>query len=176
VVGVIVAAGSGPADGATGIAAGAGRVVTVAHVLQGGGRITVRGSDGMARRARVLALDRRDDLAVLVVPGLRGRAARFAGGAAAARLLVLRDGRRSARPAAARRAISARVAGSGAPPDYRRPSLELDADVVAGDSGAPVLSRDGSVVGVVFATARERDGVAYAVDGAVVGRLLRRVG
>jgi S1-C subfamily serine protease len=176
VVDVSVARGTGPADGATGIGAGGGRVVTVAHVLDGGGRVTVRSGGGVTRAARVLAVDRRDDLAVLLVPGLRARAARFAGGSAVARLLVLRDGRGSLRPASARRAIAASVEGSGAPPGYRRPSLELAADVAAGDSGAPVLARDGSVVGIVFATARDRDGVAYAVDGAMVGRLLRGLG
>ena len=33
----------------------------------------------------------------------------------------------------------------------RRPSLELAVDVAAGDSGAPVVDRDGRVVGVVYA-------------------------
>jgi S1-C subfamily serine protease len=37
-----------------------------------------------------------------------------------------------------------------------------------GDSGAPVVDRDGRVVGMVFAQAADRDDLAYALDAGAV--------
>jgi S1-C subfamily serine protease len=176
-VDVAVARSVGPADVATGVLAGAGRVVTVAHVIERGRRVSVR-AGGRWRPARVAALDRRDDLAVLAVAGLRGEPAAFAPGSASghARMLVRRHGRTASLAATVRRSVRATVLGS-TPPGYRRPSLELAAGVDPGDSGAPVVSRDGRVVGIVFARAlRDRPAVTYAVDGAMARALLERGG
>jgi S1-C subfamily serine protease len=173
VVDVAVAHPVGPADVATGVSAGAGRVLTVAHVLGGGRPVRVRAA-GRWRPARVLAIDRRDDLAVLAVAGPAGARAAFATGAGAhaARLLVRRGGRTRSLPAAVRRSVRASVEGS-TPPGYRRPALELAAAVAPRDSGAPVVAADGRVVGIVFARGlRGGPAIAYAVDGAVARALL----
>jgi hypothetical protein len=154
---------AGAAALATGFAVGGDRVVTVAHVLDGGGTPTVDG-----RRARVLRVDRRDDLALLAVRGLRAPGVRTAAGAGAVRL-ALRDGVRRAH---IRRAITATVRIDPAPA-VRRPALELAADVAAGDSGAPVIDARGRVAGVLFATSTERRHTAYAVDAGAVAGLLR---
>jgi S1-C subfamily serine protease len=136
---------------ATGFETRPGRVMTVAHVLEDGGSVTVRG-----RRAVVLRVDRRRDLAVLGV-----RAAPDAAPAGhGTRLLVRRDGRTRAVAARIRRRIAASIDGSA----YERPALELAADVRPGDSGAPLVGSDGRVLGVVFASSRDRAGTAYAVD------------
>jgi S1-C subfamily serine protease len=155
-----------PAQLATGFAADPGRVVTVAHVLDGGGAVTVRGADGIARRAVVLRTDARIDLALLAVPGLRAAPARFAGLDVRAARLALPGGAREVR---VRRPIWARVrAGSEI---YRRPALDLAADVAIGDSGAPLVTLSGRVAGVVFARSRETR-TAYAVDGPALGEFL----
>ena len=57
---------------ATGVATADGRVLTVAHVLSGGHGVQVAG-----RRARVLRVDRRLDLALLAVPGLHAPVVRL---------------------------------------------------------------------------------------------------
>ena len=131
----------GRADAARGFVAGPGRVVTVAHVLDAPGDVLVDG-----RRATVVRRDERLDLAVLAAP-VDGPVARFGG--------TSRD--------VVRRA-NARVDGSA----WRRPVLELRTEVEVGDSGTPVLSADGRVVGVVFARSNERSGRAWAV--ALAGR------
>jgi S1-C subfamily serine protease len=160
--GVSVAGASGAPEFATAFAAGGDRVVTVAHVLDAGRTVTVDG-----RRAAVVRVDRRDDLAVLTVPGLNAGSIRTgAGSIGPVRLL--------ARPARVRRAFTAIVRVDPQTPPARRPALDLDAAVAGGDSGAPVIGRDGRVVGVLFAASRERARTAYAVDGTAVAALLRR--
>jgi S1-C subfamily serine protease len=162
VYGVSVAGASGAPERATAFAAGGDRVVTVAHVLDAGPTVTVDG-----RRAAVVRVDRRDDLAVLTVPGLdAGSICTGAGSIGPVRLL--------ARPAHVRRAFTAIVRIDPRTPPARRPALDLDAAVAGGDSGAPVIGRDGRVVGVLFAASRERARTAYAVDGSAVTALLRR--
>ena len=172
VVGVSVTGDGRVPEVATGVAVGDGRVLTVAHVLAGGRPATVLG-----RPARVLRIDRRADLALLSVPALRGPA--------------LRLGRwhgPGERPGPARRPPAARCRGrsgaastpaSATAPGDRpllRPAIELAAGVAAGDSGAPVLDRNGRVLGIVFARASDGAATAWAVDRGAVRALLARSG
>jgi S1-C subfamily serine protease len=45
-----------------------------------------------------------------------------------------------------------------------------------GDSGAPVVDRDGRLIGVIFAQASDRDDLAYALDARALGALLTPAG
>jgi S1-C subfamily serine protease len=122
-------------DVATGFVAGDGRVVTVAHVLGHDVRV-----DG--RPARVVRRDDRLDLALLAAD-VSGPPVRLGGDD----------------PRVVRRA-DASVDGSG----WKRPVLELRIAAERGDSGAPVLTPSGRVIGVVFAASRSRPGRAWAID------------
>ncbi|HEU4979565.1 MAG TPA: trypsin-like peptidase domain-containing protein, partial [Solirubrobacteraceae bacterium] len=123
---------------------------------------------------RVLAVDGRDDVALLAAHRLSGRAARLGAGAPGpARVLVLRDGRVVALRARIVRAIVARIRTPVGRRIVRRPALELRAAIRPGDSGAPVLAPDGRVVGMVFAQADGRSGVAYAVAASGLAGTLR---
>ena len=170
--------GDGPDAHATGFAVRDGKVVTVAHVLDGAGAITVRSPGGPARRARVVRRDRRADLAVLAVPGAGGRRIRVATPPAGSAMwmLVVRDGQPAWRRAEVRRAIVAHVRAPRAERALARPALELDARPRAGDSGAPVVTASGGLAGVLFARSRMRDSTAYAVDATTLKRLLHRRG
>ena len=163
----VVAVGDGRATVATGFAVSPGRVVTVAHALEGD-VVTVRGADGAARSASVVRRDDTLDLALLAVPGLRAPVRRPGLGT---RMLVRRRGGVAAVPAQIVRAIDARVHVAGGSAVLVRPALEVAAAVDAGDSGAPVL-RDGRVAGVLFARSHDRAGVAYAVDAAALARFV----
>jgi hypothetical protein len=167
---VVVSVEARGLQGATGFIAADGRVVTVAHAV-GHGAIVVRGPGGASRAATVVRRDDELDLALLAVPGVDDREAPPALGGT--RLLVRRDGATATVPADVRRRIDARVRDAATDEVVRRPALELAARIRAGDSGAPVIGTDGRVAGVVFARSSDRDGVAYAVDGAALATFLR---
>jgi S1-C subfamily serine protease len=152
---------------ATGVAVADGRVLTVAHVLAGSRAPTVLG-----RRAAVLRVDRRADLALLDVPGLRAPRLRIGGATGTVGIRVLRRGRVRMLTATVRRHVIARVrdAPGGAP--QVRPGLELAASIDPGDSGAPVLDGGGRLVGVVFARTHDRPDTAWAVDATAARGLL----
>jgi S1-C subfamily serine protease len=163
----LVTVGERSAAVATGFTVSPGRVVTVAHVLEGDS-VTVRGADGVARQAAVVRRDATLDLALLAVPGPRPAPAFTPAGP---RLLVLRGGEPAALPVRVVREIAANVRAPGDRDVARRPALELTGAVAAGDSGAPVL-RDGRLAGVLFARSRHRPGVAYAVDAEALAGLI----
>ena len=170
---VAVSAGSGPGRSvATGFAAGRGRVVTVAHVLDAGGALRVRGADDRRRPARLLRVDRRLDLAVLAVHGLPGRRVRPTADGDALRILVRRAEGRRALPARVRRRVLATVQTATGATAAHRPALELAAALDPGDSGAPVVTPGGAVAGVVFATSSRRPRTAYAVSGTALAAVL----
>jgi S1-C subfamily serine protease len=126
-----------------------------------------------ARRARVLRVDRRLDVAVLAVAGDGAPAARLGSGRAGERVTVrvLRAGEARSLRATVRRPITARVRGLGGRVRVR-PALELAVSVMPGDSGAPVLDGQGHVVGVVFAQASGSAALAYALDARALRPLL----
>jgi S1-C subfamily serine protease len=172
VVEVRVTGATGVAEMATGFVTGPSRVVTVAHVLDSAGVLTVQAGSGAARRADVVRIDRRDDLAVLSAPGVK--AATPAPDPAGVRILVRRGGRWTALPASVRRRFTVHVHGRPGDPVYTRPALELAANVRVGDSGAPVVTARGGLAGVIFARSDDRPGTAYAVDAKALGPLLGR--
>jgi S1-C subfamily serine protease len=171
VVAVRVWSATGEAQRATGTIVAGGKVLTVDHVLEAADRIEILAAGGIRRSATVAERRPELDLAVLRVPGATGPAVRVAYAAASLRVLVHRDGTVYARPAVLRRHILARLVNQPGRP--RRDSLELAATVSAGDSGAPVLNRDGELVGIVYARSTRRDGTAYAVRAGELSRLAR---
>jgi S1-C subfamily serine protease len=169
-----VGVGSGPRhEVATAFAIGPGRVVTVAHVLgdRRPGRTVRLAHHG---RATILAIDQRNDLALLSVPGLRAARAKLAGAHGDVLVLVLR--RRQVHPllARVRRSITARIRTPDGRRVVRRHALELRADIAPGDSGAPLVTVDGRVMGVVFARSNMREHTAYAVAVSGLASLQRR--
>jgi S1-C subfamily serine protease len=169
VVRVTVATGALVPEVATGVATGAGRVVTVAHALSAGQRVAVGG-----RPARVLHVDRRLDLAVLAVPGLRAPAVRLGDAAGRVAIGVLRAPGARTLEGTIRRRVVIRWRDQPRDPPRLRPGLEVAARIDPGDSGAPVLDRRGRLLGVLFARSSERPGTAWAVDASAVKAVLGR--
>jgi S1-C subfamily serine protease len=154
---------------ATGVATGDGRVLTVAHALSGGRAVEVAG-----RPARVVRLDRRLDLAVLAVPGLRAPAVRFGGAAERIGIPVLRDGGPRRLTGSIRRRVLVRWRDQPTDPSRARPGLEVAARIGPGDSGAPVVDGRGRLLGVLYARSGDREGTAWAVAASGVRAVLGR--
>jgi S1-C subfamily serine protease len=151
----------------SGFVVGDGLVVTNAHVVAGEAETIVQRSDGSTVRARVVAFDPNRDLAVLAAPDLdRPALTRDAidqGGVGAA------FGHPGGGPLrAAPFSVGEKVTATGTDIYDRnrttRQVLVLAADLQPGDSGSALIDPDGDVVGVVFAIALDRPGVAYALD------------
>ena len=147
-----------------------------------GGRGGTRASRSHARRGRAGATRRccgattRSTSPCCACPARPGRAVRFGerrrratrADRAAARRRGARRAPGHAVQARLRRRINARLVDQPGKP--RRPSFELAADIVSGDSGAPVVDSDGEIVGVVYARSTRRGGTAYAVRVLVAPR------
>jgi S1-C subfamily serine protease len=151
-----------------------GLVVTNAHVVAGVGSPTVDRRDGQGSSATVVAFDAQNDVAILRVPGLKGRPLPLddpARGEPAAVLGFPLDGPYTV--TAARLGGTARVAARDAYGRVRigRSVVGFRGGVQRGNSGGPVVDRDGNVVTTVFARrhgAEEGYGVPNdAVEGAL---------
>ena len=150
----------------SGFVVGDGLVVTNAHVVAGEDETIVERSDGSDVRAIVVAFDPNRDLAVLAAPDLdRPALARDAieeGGVGAA-FGHPRGGPLRAAPFSVGEITDATGTDIYDRNQTTREVLILAADLQPGDSGSALIDPDGDVVGVVFAVALDRPGVAYAL-------------
>ena len=144
------------------------RVVTNAHVVAGvtSEHVRIRGA-GRSYDARVVVFDPGRDLAVLSVPGLPARTAtqgpdlRRAGGAIVAGFPL--NGPYRLDPARVRDVVTATGADIYGRPGVVRQVYSLYARVQPGNSGGPLLSPTGAVVGIVFARSLDDDKTGYAL-------------
>ena len=143
-----------------------GLVVTNAHVVAGEPETVVQRSDGSQVRATVVAFDPNRDLAVLAAPDL-DRPALVRGdadvGAVGAVFGHPGGGPLRAAPFEVGRRVSATGTDIYDQNRIEREVLILSSALQPGDSGGALVAPDGSVVGVAFAIAPDRAGVAYAL-------------
>jgi S1-C subfamily serine protease len=145
-----------------------GRVVTNAHVVAGMGSVTLRiHGTGRSYTGHVVIFDPTRDLAVIAVPGLPARAlpqgqdlTRGGSGVVAGFPL---DGPYTLEPARVREVVEARGSDIYGQPGTVREVYSLYAQVRPGNSGGPLLSTDGKVVGVVFAKSLDDPSTGYAL-------------
>jgi len=163
----------------SGFVVGRGLVVTNAHVVAGERTTVLERSDGTRVDATVVAFDPKRDLAVLRAPevdrpalplddasvGQRGAVYGHPGGGR----LEISPFRVSERITAVGTDIYDRAR-------TRRDVLVLAAALAPGDSGSALIDPQGEVIGVAFAIAPDRDGVAYALSIAELRPVLRLAG
>jgi S1-C subfamily serine protease len=150
----------------------AGRVLTNAHVVAGTDRVTVE-FNGRELTAKVVLYDPTRDVAVLNVPGLSAPALPFAAEPAAtnANAVVLgypEDGPFDVRAARVRDLgeISGQdIYGRG---NVTRTIYSLRSIVRSGNSGGPLISPDGQVLGMVFATALDDPETGFALSNSEI--------
>jgi hypothetical protein len=158
-----------------------GLVVTNAHVVAGQSDTTVQlGGSGRTRSAHAVVYDPHNDVAILHVDGLGGRALAIApdprSGVAGAILGFPQNGPYDVRPArlgSTRPVITQDAYGDG---PVQRSIVSLRGTVRPGNSGGPVVDARGRVVATVVAATRSGPRGGYAVPNTVVERDLGRAG
>jgi len=156
--------------------AGPRLVVTNAHVVAGMNDAGVDRGDGRRLDARVVAFDPRNDVAVLRVPGLRGRALRLAEpteGEGVAILGYPESGPFTASAARIGRTASVLTDDAYGRGPIRRTVTTLRGAVRKGNSGGPAVDSTGRVQTTVFA-ARIGSSSGYGVPPASIRRVLGR--
>jgi len=148
-------------------------VLTNAHVVAGmtdGPFVSFGGSNGLP--ATVVLFDWNNDVAILYVPGLHAPPLRFASSAARGSSAVVvgypENGPFRADPAR----VGSQWAASG-PNIYRAGSVTREiyavrATVEPGNSGGPLLARNGKVYGVIFAASTTSRNTGFALTANVV--------
>lgn len=169
-------------QGCGGVVEGSGFVVakdtvaTNAHVLAGIKSPYVVDSNG-TRTATTIWFDPDLDFAVLRTTKLAGKALSFSSseavqGTAAAILGYPGGGSFSAKPAAVLDSFTAsgrNIYDQGA---VLRKVYELTADVIPGNSGGPLVAKDGTVLGIIFAESATHRQVGYALTAKAVSQEL----
>jgi S1-C subfamily serine protease len=150
------------------------RVMTNAHVLAGVSDPVVV-AEGREYDAVPVVVDEEIDVAVLAVPGLPQVPLRFTPGAAESGDDAIIMGFPGGGPLYVG-AARVRDRGDISGPDFRntqtvvRDVYALFGQVRAGNSGGPLFAPDGSVLGVVFASAIDDPQTGYALTGPQVAR------
>ncbi len=151
-----------------------GRVVTAAHTVAGADTITVVDEAGQEWPADLAAIDVAADLAVLAVDGFTAPPLNTADvtlGSAVAFSWSPRDGlRRQDVDVTTRLAIT--IDDIYGEESVQRSGLEIAADIEVGDSGGPVVSSDGAVIGIVYARSQSRASIGFATDATEIGRVI----
>ncbi len=151
----------------SGFVVGANLVATNAHVVAGIARPFVVDNNGL-HHATVIWFDPNLDFAVLQVSDLAGApltisTAHAAAGTASAIMGYPGGGPLTAGPSAVLDEFTAEgrnIYGDGR---TLRDVYEIQANVIPGNSGGPLVSADGSVIGVVFAESTTYQHVGYAL-------------
>jgi S1-C subfamily serine protease len=151
------------------------RLLTNAHVVAGSRHTQVQLGSGKTLDATVVVYDPGRDVAVLDVPGLKAAPLGFAAqdaktGDTAAVIGYPEDGPFTVRSARVRGKTTVRgndIYGHG---NITRSIYSIRATVREGNSGGPLLAPDGTVLGIVFATARDSADTGFVLtDDEVAG-------
>jgi len=150
----------------TGFVVGDGVVITNAHVVAGEPETRLQRQDGSEVSARLVAFDPERDLAVLSAPDLGAPVLPVVDSAVDQSGAVFGHpggGPLELSPFEVRQRVNATGTDIYGSPGTERDVLVLASDLAPGDSGSPLVDAGGRVVGVAFAIAPDREGVAYAV-------------
>ncbi len=147
------------------------RVLTNAHVVAGTRDVQVETGDGRRLEGTVVVYDPERDLAVIYVPGLHEPALKFvskpAGTSSSAIVLGYPlDGPYNAQSARVRDVGKITGPDIYNQNDVTREIYTIRALVRSGNSGGPLVSPTGQVLGVIFAAAADNRNVGFALTAA----------
>jgi S1-C subfamily serine protease len=162
----------------SGVAVGHDLVATVAHLVAGAATLRVVDDRQRSHRGEIVAIDTERDVAIVrvdafdrrrlplrpLVAGARGAFYGFGGETPVlAPFTVVK----------AASIVSEDIYIRG---EHPRPGYQLAADVVAGDSGAGLITDDGALGGVVWATSETTKDRGFAIGASVITDVLAAVG
>ena len=161
----------------TGFVIGNGKVLTNAHVVAGSNQAGVE-FDGQTLDGTVVLYDAQRDLAVLDVPDLTAAPLTFAVASASAGADAIvsgypLDGPYTLTPARVRASIQLRGPNIYSCSTVTRVVYTLRAQVRPGNSGGPLLSPNGTVLGVIFGAAIDEADVGFALTADEVAPVVR---
>ncbi|WP_010205159.1 MarP family serine protease [Salinibacterium sp. PAMC 21357] len=157
----------GQAQTGTGFVVADERVVTNAHVVAGTERPVIEALNGQVLTGTIVYFDAQDDLAIIAVPGLSPDPLRM-GVTARPGASTAIEGYPFGGPITVDAALVQHVSTADSPNIYGvgafpREVYTLAGQVNPGNSGGPLLTLDGDVVGAVFARSADQDNVGYAM-------------
>lgn len=142
-------------------------VLTAAHVVVGAADVTAGG-----RPARIDVLDTERDLARLHVDGIEASSVAIASAAAGAEATIASSSERGTIAAVVARRLDITIEEVRSDRRVTRDGYELRTITGGGDSGAGVFDVDDRLIGVLFATSNDRDGVSYATASSELRHVL----
>lgn len=154
-------------------------VMTNAHVVAGANSVEAVDTSGR-HRAEVMYFDPSTDIAILKTNKLHGKSLNISSqtyqrGQEVVVLGFPGGGEFHAEPAGVMRLLEARGLDIYGEHQIDRDVYELRANVVQGNSGGPVVLADGTVIGMIFASAQNESGFGYALTSPELNDALRRV-
>jgi len=140
----------------SGFLVGPGRILTAAHVVDGAVSVAIV-QNGVVVPATVVGVDVGQDLAMLSTRIMDGHVFTMASSVPAAGTAIAVVGHPLGEPLTITEGNVSRV------DEELWPNLQLDVSASPGNSGGPVVTVDGSVVGILVSKDAEADGLAYAL-------------
>ncbi len=164
----------------TGFVVSPNRVMSNAHVVAGSETVTVE-SDGQTYDARVVSYDPDADISILDVPGLPAAPLPFAEAPAKTGTDALvvgypGGGEFQATPARVRETIELKGPDIYKTKTVDREVYTIRGTVRQGNSGGPMINRQGQVLGVVFGAAVDDAETGFVLTANEVGRQLAKLG
>ena len=153
-------------------------LVTVAHGVAGQTSTSIITVSGQVLNAKVVAIDINLDLALLYVDSTKSTTnlipLKFADAVedSETRFVAFEDSQQFAISAKIIKILRINTEDIYLKNKISRPGLEVEARVVVGNSGGPLINHNGEIVGLVWATSRSEKNLAWATRIEAVDKLL----